>query len=313
MKVFFERSVVLGRTVSARPWLCPLSFAETSSSSSSSSSSPRFSPEQASRILSLRNVGLAQLEEDKAKDARATFAKLADIVPGEALPLADGAVAALREKDLAGAEALLAKAGDRADVWAIRAALENERNRPSVMRAALEKAAALEPKDLESRWRYARSVDSDPSASDAEKAKRRAFLTEIAPALARKSPGAAQAPAPRGRGGRRGLREKDSRRARALVSDGDARARQFLSEAKEALGKGELKTAAVKVRVLENVQRVTPRYQQSLGEVFTQVVGLPVESFSSKVEEALRASAGAVHSGELSRAGRVRRERGEIA
>ena len=127
----------------------------------------RLSPEQASKILSLRNVGLAQLEEDKAKDARATFAKLAELVPGEALPLADGAVAALREKDFAGAEPLLAKAGDRADVWAIRAALENERNRPPAMRAAPEKAATLEPPALDSRWRYARRVESDPASSEA--------------------------------------------------------------------------------------------------------------------------------------------------
>src|SRR5262249_37906401 len=46
--------------------------------------------------------------------------------------------------------------------------------------------------------------------------------------------------------------------------------------------------------VLENVQRVTSRYQQSLGEVFTQVVGLPIEGFSSNLEEGLRAGAGAV-------------------
>ncbi|HEX7581224.1 MAG TPA: VCBS repeat-containing protein, partial [Thermoanaerobaculia bacterium] len=78
-----------------------------------------------------------------------------------------------------------------------------------------------------------------------------------------------------------------------LVSDGDARARQFLGEARTLLGGGDVKSATVKVRVLENVLRVTPRYQQSLAEVFTQVVGLPVQSFSSKVEEGLRAGAGA--------------------
>ncbi|HTS01685.1 MAG TPA: FG-GAP-like repeat-containing protein [Thermoanaerobaculia bacterium] len=266
----------------------PLSFAENSSSSSS----PRFSPEQASRILTLRNVGLAELEEDKPKEARATFAKLAELVPQEALPLADGAVAALREKDLAGAEALLAKAGDRADVWAIRAALENERNRPAAMRAALEKAAALDPRDLESRWRYARSVESDQASGAAEKAKRRVFLSEIV----RRSPSNLPArlkllllevEAGDGAAAKRALSELEP-----FLSDGDARSRQFLSEARDALGKGDLKAASVKVRILENVQRVTPRYLQSLGEVFTQVVGLPVERFSSKVEEALRAGAG---------------------
>ena len=262
----------------------PLSFAENPPL--------RFPPEQASKILALRNVGLAQLEEDKAKDARATFAKLAELVPGEALPVADGAVAALREKDLAGAEALLAKAGDRADVWAIRAALENERNRPAAMRAALEKAAALDAHDLESRWRYARSVDSDPAAGEPEKAKRRTFLSEIAQRSPANLPARLKLLLLEVEAGDAAAAKKTLGELEPLVSDGDARSRQFLSEAKDALGKGDLKTAAVKVRVLENVQRVTPRYQQSLGEVFTQVVGLPVERFSSKVEEGLRASAG---------------------
>src|ERR1700687_1306801 len=63
-------------------------------SSAENSSSLKFSPEQASRILTLRNVGRAQLEEDRLKDARSTFAKLADVLPGEALPLANGAIAA---------------------------------------------------------------------------------------------------------------------------------------------------------------------------------------------------------------------------
>ncbi len=285
MKSLFERRTALRlATVCAALAAAPLSFAENPPL--------RFSPEQASRILSLRNVGLAQLEEDRAKDARATFAKLAELVPGEALPLADGAVAALREKDLGGAEALLAKAGDRADVWAIRAALENERNRPAAMRSALEKAAALDARDLESRWRYARSVDSDPAAGDAEKAKRRVFLSEIAQRSPANLPARLKLLLLEVEAGDAAAAKKTLGELEPLVSDGDARARQFLSEARDALGKGDLRTAGVKVRVLENVQRVTPRYQQSLGEVFTQVVGLPVERFSMKVEEGLRAGAG---------------------
>src|SRR5262245_56274816 len=103
-------------------------------------------PEKASRILSARNLGLAQLEEDK-KEARATFAKLAELVPQEALPWANGAVAALRAGDLAGAEKLLGRAmeagGKRADLFAIRAALEDARNRPEAARAALLEAAGV--------------------------------------------------------------------------------------------------------------------------------------------------------------------------
>ncbi len=265
--------------------IAPLSFAEISSS-------PRFSPEQASKILTLRNVGLAQLEEDRPKEARATFARLAELLPGEALPLADGAVAALREKDLAGAEALLARAGDRADVWAIRAALENERNRPAAMRAALEKAAALDPHDLESRWRYARSVEADPSAGEAEKARRRAYLSEIALRSPANLPARLKLLLLEVEAGDAAAARKALGEIEPLVSDGDARSRQFLGEAKDALARGDLKAASVKVRVLENLQRVTPRYQQSLGEIFVQLVGLPVERFSTRVEEGLRAGAG---------------------
>ena len=285
MKALFElNSALRPVAVCAALAVAPLSFAENPPL--------RFSSEQASRILSLRNVGLAQLEEDKPKEARATFAKLADLVPGEALPLANGAVAALREKDLAGAEALLAKAGDRADVWAIRAALENERNRPAAVRADLEKAAALDPRDLESRWRYARSVEGDPAAGDAEKAKRRAYLAEIAQRSPANLPARLKLLLIEVEAGETAAAKKTLGELEPLVSDGDARVRQFLGEARDALGKGDLKAASVKVRVLENVQRVTPRYQQSLGEVFTQVIGLPVERFSSKLEESLRAGAG---------------------
>jgi tetratricopeptide (TPR) repeat protein len=267
----------------------------SSLSSAENPSSPRFSPEQASRILTLRNVGLAQLEEDRPKEARATFAKLADALPGEALPLADGAIAALREKDLSGAEALLAKAlalGERAYLHAIRAVLENERNRPAAVRAAFERAAALDPRDLESRWRFARSVETDPSASQAEKAARRARLAEIVARSPASLPARLKLLVLEGEAGDAAALSRGLAELEPLVSDGDARARQFLAEGRALAGAGDVKGATVKVRVLENVLRVTPRYQQSLGEVFTPVVGVPVQSFSSTVEKGLRTSAG---------------------
>src|SRR5450759_2753630 len=239
----------------------PLAAALLSSSFSSAeiSSSLRFSPEQASRILTLRNVGLAQLEEDRPKEARATFAKLADALPGDALPFANGAIAALREKDLPGAEALLGKAlalGERADLLAVRAVLENERNRPAIARVALEKAAALDPRDLESRWRFARSVETDPSASPAEKAARRTRLTEIVARSPSNLPARLKLLVLEGEAGNGAALSKGLAELDPLISDGDARARQFLSEARTLAGAGNMKGATVKDRVLENVLRV---------------------------------------------------------
>jgi len=300
MKRFFVSTLSRNRSLFGRSrWVALALLAATvalpSSSSAENSSSLRFSPEQASRILTLRNVGLAQLEEDRSKEARATFAKLAEALPGEALPLANGAIAALREKDLPGAEALLGKAlapGDRADLLAIRAALENERNRPGAARAALEKAASLDPRDLESRWRFARSVETDPAASPSDKAARRARLAEVVVRSPSNLPARLKLLVLEGEAGESAALSKGLAELDPLVSDGDARARQFLGEARTLLRGGDVRGATVKVRILENVLRVTPRYQQSLGEVFTQVLGLPLERFSSKVEEGLRAGAG---------------------
>ena len=241
-------------------------------------------------------MGLAQLEEDKPKEARATFAKLAELLPSEALPFANGAVAALREKDIPGAELLLGKAqalGERADLYAIRAALENERSRPAAVRMALEKAATLDARDLESRWRYARSVETDPSSSAAERTSRKTRLAEIVSRSPSNLPARLKLLVLEGEAGDASALSKGIAELDPLVSDGDARARQFLSEARALAGSADVKGATVKIRVLENVLRVTPRYQQSLAEVFTQVVGLPVERFSSKVEGGLRAGAGA--------------------
>ena len=80
----FERCPWRVAALLAAAYLCP------SLSSAENPSSPRFSPEQASRILTLRNVGLAQLEEERPKEARATFAKLTDLVPGDVIIINGG-------------------------------------------------------------------------------------------------------------------------------------------------------------------------------------------------------------------------------
>jgi tetratricopeptide (TPR) repeat protein len=249
-----------------------------------------------SRILSLRNLGLAQLEEDRNKEARGTFSRLAELVPGEALPWVNGAVAALRENDLPAAEKLLARAvaagGERADVWAIRAALENARNNPGASRAALAKAAALDVRDLESRWRFARSVDVGAASSAREKETRRKLLSEIVarspanlPARVRLLLGDLEA-------GDRGKAAENLAEIARLVGDAEVKTKGYAAGIRDLLVRGDLKGATLKARVLENLLRVTPRYLQSLSEVYTNVVGLPVLLFSPELEGALRPGSG---------------------
>ncbi|MEO6325203.1 MAG: VCBS repeat-containing protein, partial [Thermoanaerobaculia bacterium] len=253
--------------------------------------------EQASKILSARNLGLAQLEEGKNKESRATFEKLGALVPNEALPWADASIAALRDGDLPGSATLLeraVKAGGAAgaDLWALTAVLEEARNRPEPARAALAKAASLDARDLESRWRLIKAMETGggaPTTSADARGGRKRLLNEILAASPANLPArlkllAVQLEAPSDDAGARANLTELER----LLADGDAKTKTFLTEGRALLEKGDAKGASLKARVIENLQRVTPRYQQSLAELFTNIAGIPVARFSAPLEASLR-------------------------
>jgi hypothetical protein len=254
---------------------------------------PGLDPVKASRILAARNLGLAQLEEGK-KEARATFARLAELAPEEPIGWADGAVAALREGDLAGAEKLLARAdeagGKRADLFAIRAAIEEARNKPEAARAALAQAAALDARDLEPRWRLVRSLDAEQRLLPAQKQARVSALREILAASPANLPARLKLLVLTLEAGEAAAKEELAA-LEPLLADAEARPKQLLAETKTAIA--DSKQASIKARLLENLLRVTPRYQQSLGELFTNVKGLPLTSFSQRLEAELRPRPGA--------------------
>src|SRR5262249_1820769 len=82
------------------------------------------------------------------------------IAPQEPLGWADGAVAAMRAKDVPGARKLLAEAARLAPrdprVAALQGVLEEQAENAPAPVQAYEKAAAADPKDLISRWSAAR-------------------------------------------------------------------------------------------------------------------------------------------------------------
>ncbi len=253
-------------------------------------------PARAAEILSLKNRGLAQLEEGKNREAQASFAKLASLVPSEPLPYADGAIAALRAGDSASAERLLARAEtiapSRAEIDAISAAIAQAADDHARARTMLAKAAALSPLDLESRWRWVRSADADPGAK-ADLAGSARYLQEIV----RQSP--ANVPAwtklllvRLEAGDAAGAREAAAALEK-ILSPMEPRVARYFAEGRDLLAAGTLKEAGLKFRIAENLLRVTDRYRQSLSELYTDVSGLPLETFSPAFEESLRPRAGA--------------------
>ncbi len=249
-------------------------------------------PERAVRILSARNLGLAQLEEGRTKEARKTFDRLAELVPDDPLPWANGAIAALRDGDFAAAEKLLERArkagGNGAELEALRAALEEARNRPDEARAALSRAAALDPRDLESRWRLVRSIETLPAQTPQQKDARRKALGEISAASPANLPARLKLLLSGLEAGDVASVRKELAEVRALLEDADPKVKQVLAEALALVEKGDLKQGALKARIVENLLRVTPRYQQSLAELQTNVVGMPMAWFAPGLESALR-------------------------
>ena len=122
------------------------------------------SPADISRLEAEKNLGLAALEEGDVAQARTRFEAVRRIAPGEPLGWADGAVAAMRARDLPEAKKLLAEAsrlarvglaGARARGNAARARGERRRSdrglreggrrQPRGPRLALERGAAGRP------------------------------------------------------------------------------------------------------------------------------------------------------------------------
>src|SRR5262245_66564314 len=75
-----------------------------------SASPPSQSSGDRERLETEKNVGLAALEEGQFADARKRFEAVRRLAPREPLGWANGAVAAMRAKDLAEARRLLAEA-----------------------------------------------------------------------------------------------------------------------------------------------------------------------------------------------------------
>ena len=254
------------------------------------------SPDRAAEVLSLKNRGLAELEEGKNREALASFQKLGELVPKDALPLADASVAALRSNDLPEASKFLARAmalgPPRAELYAIGAAIESAKNDAPAMRALLAKAAAASPRDLESRWRWIRSAEIDP-AEKGNRAELSRYLQEILRASPSNLPALLKLLLLRIDSGETEGAHETLAKLEGILQPMDSRVSRFFSEGRDLLRSGSTKEAVLKFRIVENLLRVTDRYRQSLSELYTDVAGFPIESFGAAFEESLRPRAGA--------------------
>ena len=242
-----------------------------------------------------RNVGLAALEENDLAGASKRFASVRKLAPADPLGWADGGVAAMRARDLETAKKLLAEAirlsGGDPRVLALEGARLELAGDPSGAAETYSRAAAAEPKDVASRWAAARLRSSGDAAS------RRLALADLDAALkiapANQFLLVRQLELARAAGDKTTAASAHERLATlvALVA-GDARLDRALAEAKGASDAGDAKAADLKYRVVENLLKATPRYQQARRDVEPGVVGIPLEDWSDPLASAMRAQAG---------------------
>ena len=247
------------------------------------------SPAELARLEATKNVGLAALEEGNLPDAVKRFEIARKLAPAEPLGWANGAVAAMRAKDLAAAQKLLAEAVKLAPGDARVLALEGARRELAGDAAgaveAFERAAAAQPKDLASRWNAAR-LSADKGADG-----RRRAIGAVEAALA-------EAPSnlflllrlsEYARDGADAVRAAAAHERLAGLAAGDAKLGKALAEAKAALAANDAKTASIKYRIVENLLRAAPRYQQARHDVDPGILGLPLEDWTPALAATMRA------------------------
>jgi tetratricopeptide (TPR) repeat protein len=259
------------------------------------------------RLESAKNVGLAALEEGNLDEARRRFEVVRRLAPAETLGWANGAVVEMRAKAAERAKNLLAevlkRAGDDARVLAIEGARRELAGDLAGAVEAYERAATADLSDLESRWAAARLLSGKVPGGAPRAARLVEGALERAPAnvflLARLSELARSAgDVPKA------LAVHD--RLRVALEGRDPKLDGYLEEARRALESGDARTAGLKYRIVENLLKVSPRYQQARHDVEPDVIGIPLEDWSPALAARVRARAGApvsVSFGEARRGG----------
>lgn len=241
------------------------------------------------RALELRNVGLAELENEQPAKAEAAFEELARLVPDDPLPWADLAIARLRQQESEGAlEAIdraLALAPARADLLAIRGEVLQWGGRPAEALQAFAAAATAAPGDPEAQYSLLRQ-SANVGTPEAERLAGEALerlarlRPENVPVLLQRGAAALAA-------GDRAAATAAYLRLQELVWQAPEAAGRMLEPLLEALEAGDLEAARVPALRLENVLKITPMYREGLRELATGIQGVPVERFAGEPESAV--------------------------
>ena len=230
-----------------------------------------------------QNLGLAYLEESQPSKAIAAFEALIKLLPDEAIGYGNLAVAHLRLQQADAAEATVKRgiqvAPMDSELHFILSEVYQLQGKTALAVEAMTEAVRLAPDNLEFRYKLARHYLGQRNNQEAlrEAVTHLQALHDISPANVVVLMKLAQARLGQGEGEQA---MELGAELHALLWDTDAEKLKYLTEGMALIEQDDMKTAARNFRIFENLHRATPRYQQGIGELVTDILGHPIERFS---------------------------------
>ena len=235
-----------------------------------------------------QNLGLAYLEESQPSKAVEAFTELVELLPNEAIGYGNLAVAHLRLQQAETAEEWvkrgIAVVPMESQLHFILSEVYQLQGQTELAVEAIKESVRLNPDELEFRYKLVRHYlgqRNDPEAQQ-EAVRHLQELHARSPVnivvllkltqglLAQEQLEAA---------------ERLSQELMRILGDTDPEKLAYLTQGIDAIRQGDLKLASRNVRIFENLHRASPRYQQGIGELVTDILGHPIETFSQRFKE----------------------------
>lgn len=239
-----------------------------------------------------QNLGLAFLEESQPSKAIPAFTELIALLPDEAIGYGNLAVAHLRLQQADIAEEWVKKGiavtPMESQLHFILSEVHLLKGQVEEAVEAMKEAIRLAPDDLEFRYRLVRHYIGQRNDPDAQKAALThlqelhsrtpvniVILMKLSQALIRQEQYDAA--------------EKICLQLNILLEDTDTDKLKYLTQGIDAIKKNDQKLASRNTQIFENVHRASPRYQQGIGELVTNIIGHPIEKFPPGLKSRLTA------------------------
>ena len=230
-----------------------------------------------------QNLGLAYLEESQPSKAVEAFTALVELFPEEAIGYGNLAVAHLRLQQAGPAELWvkrgIAVAPMDSQLHFILSEVYQLQRKSELAVEAMKEAVRLAPDELEFRYKLVRHYLGQRNNPEAQR-EAVGHLQE----LHNRSPVniVVLMKLTLGLLAQEQFEEAGNlcQDLMLLLGDTDADKLAYLTQGIAAIAQGDLKLATRNIRIFENLHRASPRYQQGIGELVTDILGHPIETFS---------------------------------